>query len=223
MTSLRPSLKEFRRLTEEGNLIPVVTELISDVETPVGAFAKIGPGGFSFLFESAERNEESGRFSFIGIDPLVVISSRGSQLTIWEKTAGMTKRSVSDPLEELQSVLAEFRFLSRNDIPHFQGGAVGFVGYDVVRFFEPKTTVHARDDLGLPEMIFMIAGTLIVFDHRFRIIRLIVLADLREQQADAAYEEAGKEIKRVLGQLSAPSQLKPIAASSAPAVTRVTS
>src|SRR5207237_3109877 len=88
MTSLRPSLKEFRRLTEDDNLIPVVTELISDVETPVGAFAKIGLGGFSFLFESAERNEESGRFSFIGIDPLVVISSRGSELTIWERTDG---------------------------------------------------------------------------------------------------------------------------------------
>ena len=223
MTSLRPSLKEFRRLTEDGNLIPVVTEFISDVETPVGAFAKIGPGGFSFLFESAERNEESGRFSFIGIDPLVVISSRGSELTIWEKTAGITKCAVANPLEQLQSVLAEFRFLSRNDIPHFQGGAVGFVGYDVVRFFEPKTTIHPRDDLGLPEMVFMIAGTLIVFDHRFRMIRLIVSADLRKQKADAAYEEAAKEIERVLAQLSSPSPLKPIGAGSAPAVSSLTS
>ena len=223
MTPLRPLLEEFRQLADDGDLIPVVTELVSDVETPVGAFAKIGPAGFSFLFESAERNEESGRFSFIGIDPLAIISSRGRQLTILEKSGALRKRIVSDPLEQLRSVLAEFRFLSRNDIPHFQGGAVGFVGYDVVRFFEPKATVHARDDLGLPEMIFMIAGTLIVFDHRFRIIRLIVLADLRKQKADAAYEEAGKEIERVLGQLSAPSQLKPIAASSAPAVTRVTS
>src|SRR5205807_723215 len=223
MTSLRPSLKEFRRLTEDGNLIPVVTELVSDVETPVGAFAKIGPTGFSFLFESAERNEESGRFSFIGIDPLLVISSRGSELTIWEKTAGITKCAVANPLEQLQSVLAEFRFLSRNDIPHFQGGAVGFVGYDVVRFFEPKTTIHPRDDLGLPEMVFMIAGTLIVFDHRFRMIRLIVSADLRKQKADAAYEEAAKEIERVLAQLSTPSPLKPIGAGSAPAVSSLTS
>jgi anthranilate synthase component 1 len=223
MISLRPSLKEFRRLTEDGNLIPVVAELISDVETPVGAFAKIGPGGFSFLFESAERNEESGRFSFIGIDPLAVISSRGSELTIWEKTAGMTKRTVANPLEQLQSVLAEFRFLSRTDIPHFQGGAVGFAGYDVVRFFEPKTTVHPRDDLALPEMVFMIAGTLIVFDHRFRMIRLIVLADLRKEKADAAYEEAAKEIERVLAQLSGASPLKPIAVSSAPTVTGLTS
>jgi anthranilate synthase component 1 len=223
MTSLRPSLEEFRRLAEDGDLIPVVTELVSDVETPVGTFAKIGPAGFSFLFESAERNEESGRFSFIGIDPLAVISSRGSELTIREKTAGMRKRIVADPLKQLQSVLAEFRFLSRNDIPHFQGGAVGFVGYDVVRFFEPKATIHPRDDLGLPDMVFMIAGTLIVFDHRFRTIRLIVLADVRRQKADAVYEEAANEIKRVLARLSTPSPLKSIAANSAPVVTRLTS
>src|SRR5437868_1386475 len=223
MTPLRPSLEEFRRLAEGGDLIPVVTELVSDVETPVGAFAKIGPGSFSFLFESAERNEESGRFSFIGIDPLVVISSRGSELTIWEKTAGITKCAVANPLEQLQSVLAEFRFLSRNDIPHFQGGAVGFVGYDVVRFFEPKATIHPRDDLALPEMVFMIAGTLIVFDHRFRMMRLIVLADLRKQKAEAAYEQAAKEIERVLAELSAPSLLKPITANSAPAVTSLSS
>ncbi len=223
MISLRPSLEEFRRLAEDGDLIPVVTELVSDVETPVGTFAKIGPAGFSFLFESAERNEESGRFSFIGIDPLAVISSRGSELTIREKTAGMTKRTVADPLKQLQSVLAEFRFLSRNDIPHFQGGAVGFVGYDVVRFFEPKATIHPRDDLGLPEMVFMIAGTLIVFDHRFRTIRLIVLADVRKQKADAVYEEAANEIERVLARLSTPSPLKSIAANSAPVVTSLTS
>jgi len=223
MTPVRPSLEEFRQLAQAGGLIPVVTELISDVETPVGAFAKIGREGFSFLFESAERNEESGRFSFIGISPLAVISSRGSEFALWGKSASVTKRTVSDPFEQLQGILAGFRFLSRNDIPHFQGGAVGFVGYDVVRFFEPKATIHPRDDLGLPDMLFMIAGTLMVFDHRFRTIRLIVFADVRKQKNDAAYEEATKEIERVLAQLSKPSPLQPIPANSAPALTSLTS
>src|SRR6267378_2907992 len=109
MTMISPSLEEFRRLAEHGNLVPVVAEIVSDVETPVGAFQKIGRDGFSFLFESAERNEES----------------------------------------------------------------VGFVGYDVIRFFEPKATIHLRDDLKLPEMLFMIASALLVFDHRFRTMRVI--------------------------------------------------
>src|SRR5438477_5632652 len=223
MTMISPSLEEFRKLASRGNLIPVVAEIVSDVETPVGAFQKIGRDGFSFLFESAERNEESGRFSFIGINPLLIVSQRERDVAIREKSGAATNRSTFDPLGELQKILSEFRFVPRDDIPHFQGGAVGFVGYDVIRFFEPKTTIHPRDDLGLPEMLFMIAGTLMVFDHRFRTIRLIVFADVRKQKNDAAYEEATKEIERVLAQLSKPSPLQPIPANSAPALTSLTS
>src|SRR5438477_3886238 len=136
------SLEDFRQLASRGNLIPVVAEIVGDVETPVGAFQKIGRDGWSFLFESAERNEESGRFSFIGIDPLLVVSQRNEELIIHEKSGPVTTRSTPDPLGEVEKILGEFRFLSRDDIPHFQGGAVGFVGYDIIRFFERKTTIH---------------------------------------------------------------------------------
>src|ERR1700751_3845892 len=114
------SLEEFRQLASRGNLIPVVAEIVSDVETPVGAFQKIGRNGFSFLFESAERNEESGRFSFIGINPLLIVSQSHGNLTIREKSGAATNRHTSDPLGELQQVLGEFRFVPRGDIPHFQ-------------------------------------------------------------------------------------------------------
>src|SRR5437588_11120193 len=105
MTMISPSLEEFRKLASRGNLIPVLAEIVSDVETPVGAFQKIGRDGFSFLFESAERNEESGRFSFIGIDPLLIVSQRNRDLTIREKTGPATTRNTSDPLGELQKIL----------------------------------------------------------------------------------------------------------------------
>jgi anthranilate synthase component I len=207
---ISPSLDEFTRLAEHANLIPVVAEIIGDVETPVSAFHKIGRSGLSFLFESAERNEESGRFSFIGIDPLLVVSQRNEELTICEKSGPVTTRSTPDPLGELEKILAQFRFLSRDDIPHFQGGAVGFVGYDIIRFFERKATIHSRDDLGLPEMMLMIAGTLIVFDHRFRIMRIIVAADVLGQSAEDAYKAAVQEIETVLQKLALPSRLQPI-------------
>src|SRR6266566_3753845 len=202
MTMISPSLEDFRKLASRGNLIPVVAEIVSDVETPVRAFQKIGRDGFSFLFESAERNEESGRFSFIGINPLLIVSQRGGDLTIREKSVATTNRNTSDPLGELQKVLGEFRFVPRDHIPHFQGGAVGFVGYDVVRFFEPKATIRSRDDLGLPEMMFVIAGTLIVFDHRFRKMRVITLGDMRKQSVDDAYRAACKQIDFVLEKLA---------------------
>jgi anthranilate synthase component I len=206
------SLEEFRKLASRGNLIPVVAEIVSDVETPVGAFQKIGRNGFSFLFESAERNEESGRFSFIGINPLLIVSQSHGNLTIREKSGAATNRHTSDPLGELQQVLGEFRFVPRGDIPHFQGGAVGFIGYDVVRFFEQKVPIHPRNDLELPEMMFVIAGTLVIFDHRFRTMRVITLGDMREQNVDDAYRDARKEIDVVLEKLAVPTQLRMIPA-----------
>jgi len=212
---ISPSLEEFRQLASRGNLIPVVAEIVGDVETPVGAFQKIGRDGWSFLFESAERNEESGRFSLIGIDPLLIVSQRAGEVAIRDKSGAVTNRSTSDPLGELQKVLGEFRFVPRDDIPHFQGGAVGFAGYDVVRFFEAKVPIHPRDDLELPEMMFMVAGTLMVFDHRFRLMRIIVSADLRRQSVEDAYAGANNQIETLLEKLAAPSRLQPIAAPAA--------
>src|SRR5256714_14649763 len=108
---ISPSLDEFRKLASRGNLIPVVAEIVGDVETPVGAFQKIGRDRWSFLFESAERNEESGRFSLIGIDPLLIVSQRPGEVAIRDKPGAATNRSTSDPLGDLQNALAEFRFL----------------------------------------------------------------------------------------------------------------
>src|SRR5438552_9164913 len=207
MTMISPSLEAFRKLASRGNVIPVVAEIVSDVETPVGTFQKIGRTGFSFLFESAERNEESGRFSFIGIDPLLIISQRQREVAIREKSGATTSRSTSDPLGELQKVLGEFRFVPRDDIPHFQGGAVGFVGYDVIRFFERKATIHACDDFALPEMMFVVAATLVVVDHRVRTMRVITLGDMREHSVDDAYHVACKQIDVVLERLAVPSRL----------------
>src|SRR2546423_9081944 len=147
LTMISPSLEEFRQLASRGNLIPVVAEIVGDVDTPVGAFQKIGRDGRSFLFESAERNEESGRFSLIGIDPLLTVSQREGYVVVRDKSGAVTNCSTSDPLRELQKALGEFRFVPRGDIPHFQGGAVGFAGYDVVRLYELQVSIHPRHDL----------------------------------------------------------------------------
>ena len=213
MTMISPSLDDFRQLAARGNLVPVVAEIVSDVETPIGVFHKIGREGFSFLFESAERNEESGRFSFIGIDPLLIVSERNGELTVRQKNSNASKQTTSDPLADVQKILAQFRLVPRDDIPHFQGGAVGFVGYDMIRFFEPKATIHSRDDLELPEMVFMIASALIVFDHRFRTMRVIAFADTRTEKVDDVYNTACKQIEIILDKLAAPSRLRSITAS----------
>src|ERR1700704_2325104 len=97
-----PSLEQFRSLAGRGNVIPLVATFVADVETPVSAFAKTRKNGPSFLFESAEKNEESGRFSFIGVEPFLTIQSHGTRVSIVE---GGKKREFStenDPLAELQ-------------------------------------------------------------------------------------------------------------------------
>jgi anthranilate synthase component I len=193
---ITPSRNEFRELAKRGNLIPLIVDLVADVETPVSAFAKIDNGNPCFLFESAERNEESGRFSFVGFDPLVLFNSADC---------------AGDPLTKLQQILSRFQFVARPDVPHFVGGAVGYIGYDVVRFFEPTVPIHPRDDLKNPEMMFMIPRTLIVFDHRFRKLRLICNAHIENSTpADEAYERTEADLRKTLSQLNELRALQPI-------------
>ncbi len=199
--SISPRREEFRELANRGNLIPLIVDLVADVETPVSAFAKIDNGNPCFLFESAERNEESGRFSFIGFDPLVLFNSADCE---------------GDPLTKLQQILSRFQFVARPDVPHFVGGAVGYIGYDVVRFFEPTVPIHPRDDLKNPEMMFMIPRILIVFDHRFRKLRLICNAHIENNtSAEDAYERAEADLQKTLSKLSEPRALRPIDAKAA--------
>src|ERR1700716_2483715 len=126
-----PSRKEFQALANHGNLIPLALDLVADVETPVSAFAKLQNGGPCFLFESAEKNDESGRFSFIGFDPLIIFKSVGSTIAITQEGKTKSFETKSDPLAELQKVLSRFQFVAPTEIPHFIGGAVGYIGYDV--------------------------------------------------------------------------------------------
>ena len=194
--SITPLRDEFRELAKRGNLVPLIVDLVADVETPVSAFAKVDNGNPCFLFESADRNEELGRFSFIGFDPLVVFDA-----------ADYT----DDPLTQLRQTLARYRFAAPRDVPHFLGGAVGYIGYDVVRFFEPTVPINPRDDLNISEMAFMIPRMLLVFDHRFRKLRLICNAHLDDKtSADQAYEHAEARLKETIAKLSKQRTLQPI-------------
>src|SRR3954449_9035063 len=102
------SLEEFRLLAQQGNLIPLVATFVADVETPVSAFAKLASRGPCFLFESAEKNEESGRFSFIGVDPYLFLESREKFISITENGHNRQFSTDSDPLGELQRVMDRF-------------------------------------------------------------------------------------------------------------------
>ncbi|MFN2476292.1 MAG: anthranilate synthase component I [Chthoniobacterales bacterium] len=202
-----PSRAEFFEHAKRGNVVAVYADVVADSETPVSAFRKISEGGDSFLFESAEQNEESGRFSFIGIDPRVVLQSDGRTTLLCRDGLEETWESSSDPLSELEKLMAQYRFVSPPELPRFAGGAVGFLGYDAVRFMEPTVPTPAHDALRLPDMIFTIMGTLLVFDHRFRRLKVVVNAFIGEGDPGTVFDEAQEQIRRVLEKLSTPAHL----------------
>ena len=206
-----PSRAEFRELTQHGNVIPVYADLIADSETPVSAFSKLDRGGFSFLFESTEKNDVSGRFSFVGTDPRIVIRSRDDEIEITEQGQTRKFRSSSDPLSELRRLMAQYQFVRRPELPRFVGGAVGFLGYDAIRFFEPSVPVAEQDDLNLPEMLFMITGAVVIFDHRLRTVRILNnVFFTQEDDPDKLYDRACKGIRDVLQRLELPENMPPL-------------
>src|ERR1700680_3156240 len=206
-----PSRAKFRELGQRGNVVPVYTDWVADSETPVSAFSKLDRGGYSFLFESTEKNDVSGRFSFVGTDPEIVIRSRNDEITITESDKTRNSRSSSDPLVELRQLMAKYRFVTRPELPRLVGGAVGFLGYDAARFFEPTVPVAEQDDLNLPEMLFMITGAVVIFDHRLRTVRILNnVFFTREDDPDKVYDRACKGIRDVLQRLELPENMPPL-------------
>src|SRR6266567_5350224 len=189
---LTPALEEFAELAKRGNVVPIFAEFIADNETPVSAFKKLDPpqADYSFLFESTEKNDVSGRFSFVGIDPRLVIKTYGRELQIVESGDERRVEITGDPLDEIRNLMARYQFVSRPELPRFTGGAVGFIGYEAIHFFEPKVPVAERDELQLPEALFMVPSALLLFDHRLRSLKIIVNAFLGDTSPEAVYARA---------------------------------
>ncbi|RJQ52494.1 MAG: anthranilate synthase component I [Actinobacteria bacterium] len=203
-----PDRDEFRRLAGEHNLIPVYRQIDADLETPVSAFLKLRPGENAFLLESVEGGERLGRYSFLGIDPHVTIECRKGLVTT-RAAAGETRRRTDDPLEVVERVMSQYRPAPVEGLPSFFGGAVGYLGYDAVRYFEPRVPDETEDDLGLPEMLFSLTDTIVVFDHLHRRIQAIANAHVNGD-ADEAYERALAKVDSLVELLRTPSDASPL-------------
>ena len=205
---LTPSADEFSQLVKRGNVIPLFAEFVADGETPVSAFKKLGNPGYSFLFESTEKNDISGRFSFVGINPRIIIQSYGREIQVVDRDIEKRFDTAADPLDELRKLMARYRFVSRPELPRFAGGAVGFFGYEAIHFFEPKVPVAHRDDLLLPEALFMITNSLLIFDHRLRSLKVVVNAFLDDGSLEDVYAQAAESIDTIMHQLTKAADLR---------------
>jgi anthranilate synthase component 1 len=199
-----PARGDVRTLAREGNLIPVCREIFADLETPVSAFLKVHRGPYGFLLESVEGGEKWGRYSFLGTEPALVFRSRGREVEIETPGAGTTRETVEDPFEALRRLLARYRQVVVPGMPRFAGGAVGHVGYDMVRAFE-RLPHRLPDDLGLPEACLLLSESLLVFDNVAQKIKVVSHVHVREGESlESAYDAAVARIDTLVSRLSAP-------------------
>ncbi len=199
-----PDREGFGWLAGQGNLIPVYAEILADIETPVSAYMKLEGMGDRFLLESAEHGERFARYSFVGAGPTVVFQAKDGVVTITE--GGLTRRveGVADPLRALEGLMSRYRPApAQRDLPLFYGGAVGFLSYEAVRYFERTVGAARKDDLGVPDLYYIITDTLLIFDHLKRRLKIVANAFV-EGDAGAAYEEACGKIREILRRLGEP-------------------
>src|SRR5512137_1641973 len=130
-----PDYDYFLELTCRGNLVPVYREIMADMDTPVTAFKKLDDGRFSFLLESIEGGEKWARYSFLGSSPSLIVRSKDNSVEIIENGV-TTSMTADDPLACIRDILARFTPVEVDGLPRFFGGAVGYLGYDMVRHFE---------------------------------------------------------------------------------------
>jgi len=218
--AIHPTPDEFAALAANHGVIPVWTELAVGDETPVTAFAKIAGDEPAFLFESAEQDEESGRYSILGSGAEREFIARGDRFEI--KRGGTMVRSgtAPDPLAELEKEMSGLRAPAGS--LHFPGGCVGYLSYDAVRYFEPTVSAPPKDELGLPDLYFFTTDRVLVFDHLTRRLKVIVNAYL-DTDPRAAYDAAVAKLHGLLARLAQPVTLKPAAPDTPPTTGPVTS
>ncbi|MDX2479819.1 MAG: anthranilate synthase component I [Desulfuromusa sp.] len=201
-----PRKNDFCQLAQQGNLIPVYREILADMETPVSAFCKIDDGQTAFLLESIEGGEKWARYSFLGSGPARVYRCRDQYYEVCY--AGKLEESgqVEDPLRKLRDLMAVYQPVEVEGLPRFSGGAVGYLGYDMVRFIEDLPDANRRQIDGW-DACFMFTERLLIFDNMRQKVKLVCNIHLQvNEDPSAAYQRAQQQIEQMLAQLRLPLQ-----------------
>jgi anthranilate synthase component 1 len=205
-----PSKKEFIELAKKGNLIPVYREILADFETPLSAFRKIDAGDYSYLLESVEGGERIARYSFLGSKPSVVFMSKGNTVTMIEGGKRRVYHARKGPLREIKKIMRRYSYVPVKGLPRFTGGLVGYMAYDVVRFFE-RIPDKNLDDLKCPDCLYVLTDTILIFDHVDHKIKVVSNAHV-EGNPKKAYDEAVRKIEDIVAHLSGAKKM-PLSAS----------
>ena len=189
-----PTSKEFKQLSKEYNLIPIYKEIRADLDTPLSIYLKLAKNSYSFLLESITGGENLARYSIIGINPRKII-----------KTGKNEKLGEVDPLLEVKNEINSYKVPEIKKLPPFTGGAVGYISYDSVSYFEDTVIKNKKGDLEVPESIFLLTESLVVFDHVKQTIFIIVYIKINnDDNSEKTYKKAVENIDKIIEQINKP-------------------
>ena len=194
-----PSLDEVRDLSKDYNTIPVSMEVYADMETPISLFKRFENNEYCFLLESVEGGEKWARYSFIGKDPFLIVKSYKDTTEISDRD-GNKLLEKGNPVEIIKKLMEKYKGLNLPNLPRFNGGAVGFFGYDIIRFYEHLPDVPV-DDLELPECHFLFVDEVLAFDHLKQKIHIIVNLHV-DDNIERSYYTVTDRIKKIYKEIS---------------------
>lgn len=195
------SRAEYDRLARQGyNRIPLQTEVLADLETPVSAYLKIAQGPYSYLLESVQGGEKWGRYSIIGLPCPTVVRVSGDLLLIEQEGEEIHRQQTDDPLTAIQSIHRQFNVPQLDTLPRFNGGLVGYFGYDTVRYIEPHLAQNdLPDPVSAPDILLMVSDELLVFDNLSGRLHIVVHTD---PELDDAYVAGCERLDQLVEQIS---------------------
>ncbi len=192
-----PDLSGFESMSRDHNIVPVFREISIDYDTPVSLFDKVAGGDYAFLLESLEGGERWGRYSFIGFRPFLLIKTRGKEVEMEDRDGTRTVQ-VENPIDFLQDLMKKYRMAEIPGLPRFSGGAVGYLGYDMVRFVE-RLPENLEDTTGFHDSVFMFPEVLLCVDNLRQSLQIIVntVSDSGKSPRET-YEKACSVIEGVI-------------------------
>ncbi len=192
---------QFRELASQGyNRIPLVREVLADLDTPLSSYLKLAQGPYSYLFESVQGGEKWGRYSILGLPARTLLKARGDSITIETDGKLVETHECADPLMFVEQFQQRYRVPELEHLPRFNGGLVGYFGYDCVRYVEPKLKAsQPQDTIGTPDILLMVSDEVLVFDNLAGKLILIVHAN---PENDGSFEAAEKRLDELESRLA---------------------
>jgi anthranilate synthase component 1 len=192
--------EEFDTLAAEGyNRIPVMREVLADLDTPLSTYLKLANGPYSYLFESVEGGEKWGRYSIIGLPCRTVLRVRGHEMTVAHEGKELGTTTAEDPLAAIEAFREQFKVPEVEGLPRFTGGLVGYFGYDTVRYIEPRLDHKSNSDpLDVPDILLLVSDEVVVFDNLRGRLFVVVHVD---PSVKGAYKQAQQRLDDLVARM----------------------